>query len=150
MSNVNNPVMTIRSKMSQITRFNQGFTLIELIVTIAIGGIVLGMGIPSFTEMMANSRMASFTNDLVTEIYVTRSEAVKRGTTVTICSSNDQATCANSNNWGIGWIIFQDAGTAGVVDGADEILYVHQPPSGNLTVTVSRPYARFLPSGYSI
>lgn len=141
--------MSIRNKKSGATKLNQGFTLVELMVTVSLVGILVAIGIPSFSELIADARISTFTNDLVTEIYVTRSEAVKRGTAVTICSTTDQATCSGSNDWATGWIIFTDTGTAGVVDGADQVLFIHQSSQGNVTLNVSRAYTRFLPSGFS-
>lgn len=141
--------MTRKHKKSQMIEFNRGFTLIELMVAVALVGVLVTVGIPSFSELLANSRMTAFSNDLVTEIYVTRSEAVKRGAAVTICATTDQATCSGSNNWGTGWIIFTDSGTAGSVDGTDQILFIHQSAQSNITLNVSRPYTRFLPSGFA-
>ena len=137
------------NKHALYTKLNRGFTLVELIVTVAMAGILLSLGIPSFSELIDNSRMTSLTNDLISEIYVTRSEAVKRGQAVTICSSNDQATCANSNNWKTGWIIFTDSGTPGVVDGFDAILFIHQAANSSMSLTVDRNYLSFQPSGFA-
>lgn len=141
--------MISNNKLTLQSKLNRGFTLVELVITVAIVGILVTVGIPSFSDMMANSRMTSLTNDLVSEIYVARSEAVKRNVAVSICSSTDQATCANSNNWATGWIIFTDFGVPGVVDGVDQILFIHQPANGNMTLNVDRSFTRFLPTGFS-
>lgn len=80
-----------------------GFTLIELMVTISILAILLGIGVPSFRAMIEGNRIRTVTNDLVIALQFARSEAVKRGIPVTLCSSNDQAACTGT--WADGWVV---------------------------------------------
>lgn len=84
-----------------------GFTLIELMVAIAILAIVLGVGIPSYRDLIVNNRMAGEINDFVGSLRITRSEAIKRGVPVRMCASDDGQDCANSGPWSNGWIIFE-------------------------------------------
>lgn len=80
-----------------------GFTMIELLVTISIAAIMMAIAVPSFQSFLLNSRLTGHTNDLVLGMAYARSEAVKRGVNVTVCASNDQATC--SGDWEDGWIV---------------------------------------------
>lgn len=80
-----------------------GFTLIELLIAIAILAVLLGVGVPGFQETIRTNRVASITNDVVAALQIARSEAVRRGENVTVCSSNDQATC--SGTWADGWVV---------------------------------------------
>jgi type IV fimbrial biogenesis protein FimT len=82
----------------------QGFTLIELMVTLAISAILLGIGVPSFRGMIENNRIAAASNDLVTGLQLARSEAINRGIPVVLCASSDQATCATTPVWINGWV----------------------------------------------
>lgn len=82
----------------------QGFTLIELIVTMAILAILLVVGVPSFRSMIEGNRIAAASNDLVTGLQLARSEAIKRGIPVVLCASSDQATCAATPVWINGWV----------------------------------------------
>lgn len=84
-----------------------GFTLIELLVTIAILAILLGIGVPSFRSMVESNRIRTVSNDLVSALQLARSEAVKRGVPITLCSSNDQASCSGA--WANGWVVRNDA-----------------------------------------
>ena len=84
-----------------------GFTLIELMVTISILAILLGIGVPSFRTMIEESRIRSVSTDIVRALELARSEAVKRGTPITLCASSDQATC--SGTWVNGWLVKDNA-----------------------------------------
>lgn len=104
----------------------RGLTLIELMVTLSIAVILLTIGVPSFVDFMNASKATAYANDLLADLNYARSEAITRGVRVTVCHSNDAATC--SGNWSNGWIVFANtnaAGTQNVVDNGDEILRVH-------------------------
>lgn len=73
-----------------------GFTLIELIVTLAIAAILVTWGIPSFTQLIRTNRITAQTNEFVTTVNLARSEAVRRGATVNLVSSG-------GTNWEDGW-----------------------------------------------
>ncbi|UHD17899.1 GspH/FimT family pseudopilin [Thiocapsa bogorovii] len=113
-----------------------GFTLLELMVTVAIAAIVLTLGVPSFRDLIQNNRATTQANALVTALSLARSEAVKRGQHVSICPSTDQATCTGGTVWDGGWIIFVDTNasddtTANPVVG--EVLRVEEAMTGVAT-----------------
>jgi type IV fimbrial biogenesis protein FimT len=81
-----------------------GFTLVELIVAMAVALILISIAFPSFRTLTQNSRMAAQVNDMVADLSFARSEAIKRRTTVSICTSSDGATCSGGN-WRDGRII---------------------------------------------
>jgi len=99
-------------------RRNHGFTMIELMVTLVVLGILLGVGIPSFNTIMLNSRTSGLANDLTSAINLARSEAVKRAAPVSVCPSDDANSC--SGTWSDGWIA--------IADGAAEPLRVWRAP----------------------
>lgn len=128
-----------------------GFTLIELMVGLTVLVMLITIGIPSFFNMIRNSRLATQTNEVVTGLNLARSEAVKRGLPVSLCVSSDQVACDTSSpNWADGWIMFVDRGTPGELDGTDELLQVGRAVSGGFAMTeteTGEAFVQFLPSG---
>lgn len=134
----------------------RGFTLIELVMSIAIVAILLTVGIPSFRAFIINNRIVTQTNDFVTALAHARAEAVRRNTRVTICRSNistsSSPACVPSSAWADGWIVFTDPVVFGTVDTGETILRVHEALPTNMTLAVSGfensgDYLQFLPSG---
>lgn len=120
-----------------------GFTLIELIVTMSIAAILLTVAVPSFQTTIANNRLATQTNSLVTAVNIARSEAVKRGTSVILCSSTNPnataPTCTGAGNtWSSGWIVFVngtgDTDATQFAAATDTLIKVGQAASGNITI----------------
>lgn len=121
----------------------QGFTLVELMVTIAVLGVIAAIAIPSFGEMIDSSRRATIAGELATDFSLARTEAARRAKRVTVCVSSDGATCVSSSNeWASGWIVFSDVVADGVLttsDG-DELLKRRDALAGGLS---------FVSSGFS-
>lgn len=120
----------------------KGFTLLELIITLAIAGILLGVGVPSFTSMMAESKIGAQYNSLVGSLYHARSEAIKGAADVTVCPRQAAGAfnCGTDGDWENGWIVFIDsANTPGellaVVESQDDIIAVNPAMKGLNTVT---------------
>ncbi|PAV25160.1 type IV fimbrial biogenesis protein FimT [Tamilnaduibacter salinus] len=119
---------------------NAGFTLVELLVTLIILGIVIAFAVPSFQTMATSNRMTNQVNTLSGLIANARSAAsTAPGSTVTICSSSDGASCSGSSNWEDGWIVFRDEDGDGSVDAGDgdEVLRVHADLAGGNTLRVT-------------
>ncbi|MBM4195902.1 MAG: prepilin-type N-terminal cleavage/methylation domain-containing protein [Gammaproteobacteria bacterium] len=131
-----------------------GFNLLELMMVVLITGVLLGVGIPMFTQFTANNRMAAATNDLVTSIHMARSEAVKRRTIVSICASADWNTDSpecDLTGGPAGWLIFADLDGDVWVDAGDTIVSIHGPVPDRVTFQIdddSLPYIQFAASGF--
>jgi len=109
--------------MSRDLKKIKGITLIELMITLAIAGVLLATAAPSMREFIQNNRSATQINELQATLNLGRSEAIKRNSSITICRSSNGSSCAG--NWQDGWIVFTDRDFDGTVDDGDEVLQVH-------------------------
>lgn len=120
----------------------RGFTLIELMVTLAVLGIVMSVAVPSFQDFVSRNRLVASTNNLVSAFALARSESVKRAARVTVASAN----------WTAGWQVFVDTGTVGDATG-DTVLRVFQPNANGAPVITPNAnftnYISYLASGVS-
>ncbi|NEX23277.1 prepilin-type N-terminal cleavage/methylation domain-containing protein [Thiorhodococcus mannitoliphagus] len=147
------------SRRNAARQCQAGVTLIELIMTLAIGAILLSVAVPSFHSIVATNRIAGVTNEFSAALHLARSEAVTRGLRVTVCKSADTTvaspSCSTSANWQDGWLVFVDGvggGTEGQFDGSDIRLKVAQALGGDATITGDGGFTNFLtylPSGVS-
>ena len=104
-----------------------GFTIIELMIVIAILALLAAIAAPNFSGMIKDSRLSSANADFMAALQLAKSESVARVTPVSICRANSGFTgCAASGNWTQGWIIFSDADGDGTVDGGDVVLHSHE------------------------
>ncbi|MDO6461383.1 GspH/FimT family pseudopilin [Granulosicoccaceae sp. 1_MG-2023] len=99
-----------------------GFSLIELLVTLAVASILIAFGVPSFANLVAGGRQSDTYNELVSSIGLARSEAVKRASTITVCGYASDTQCAGDNDWSKGWLVFEDLDADGTVDSGEDLL----------------------------
>jgi type IV fimbrial biogenesis protein FimT len=121
----------------------RGMTLIELMVGLSILAIALAMAAPSFTQWGRSTRVVTQGADIQNALAYARSESLRRGVRVTICSSTDPRAatpaCSSSAAWASGWLVFVDnvqvtGNVAGTLDGADTVLRIGDAMTGS-TVT---------------
>ena len=74
-----------------------GFTLVELLITIAVLAVVLAIAVPSFRSVINRNRLVSASNEVVGALQLARMEAIRRNSRVEICPSTDGATCSGSS-----------------------------------------------------
>lgn len=135
----------------------RGFSLLELLVTLAIGAVLLGLAVPSLQGLMSGSQLSATTNTLVYSLQTARSEAIKRGATVGVCTSTTplaaNAACDSGAGYDSGWIVFVDADDSGAREAAEEIVLTVEARSPAFTLTADAVFADalyFNDSGYSV
>jgi type IV fimbrial biogenesis protein FimT len=131
-------------------RPSRGFTLVELLIVIAIIGVLAGVATPAMNRLVKSVKLTSATNDLFASLMMARSEAVRRNSRVALCKSSDGILCAATGGWEQGWIVFHDTNNNGTHESGEEIVMRAQPLStdlrlsGNLNVA---KYVSYSPSG---
>ena len=122
-----------------------GFTLIELIITVAIAAIVLAIGVPSFRTTILNNTRTTLSNDLIGAISLARSEAAKSGFKTVICRSVDGVSCSitDPGAWKNGWILFSDRNQNNTVD-AGEVLKVYSAINSNFTLNSGSSFSQWI------
>lgn len=132
-------------------RSADGFTMIELMVTIAVMAILAALAVPSMQGMIASSRLTSDANDVLAALNLARSEAIRLNRRVVFCrvgggfDSPDLSTCLTSDLGGkwSGWMVFADANGNGVLDaGTEDVLRGGTFSSSTLTVLSSPALAQ--------
>jgi len=132
---------------------NHGFTLIELIITLAVVSIVLMTGIPALNQMTDSNRLVTQINSIAGSLALARSEAIKTGSVVTVCASSDGATC-NVDTWESGWIVFTDKNKDNAINSStDYLIKIQSQLNGGTTLRLSNydvpGIYQFLPDGSS-
>ena len=105
-----------------------GFTLPELMFSMAIVAGIVGWGVPAFRDLERNAARTSELNLFLQAVYLARSEAIKRNGVVSLCPSVDGTSCATSGtNSNLGWIVFVNLNrdSPAVRDAGEDLLYVY-------------------------
>lgn len=108
-------------------RFAQtGYSIFDLIITSAVAGI-LSLGAVGMNGMVQDARTTAQINQLMGHLNLARSEAIKRGIAVTLCKTENGASCAAGSEWHKGWIIFVDNNVNRQIDDGETIIQIEQP-----------------------
>jgi type IV fimbrial biogenesis protein FimT len=123
----------------------RGFTLVEVLVTLLVASILLAVAGPAFSNLVEQGRLTTTTNQLLTTLHMTRSEAIRRGHLVTLCTSTNGTACSASQGWDAGWILYANPNGAEQPPGPESILRTGNAwTSANLAVTGNQPVSQHI------
>jgi len=120
-----------------------GFTMMELMIGIAVFAILTTLAVPAFNQFLQSNRLAGQTNEMVAALQFARSEALKRGSWAELCASADQSTCGVSMD--DGWIVQVNPAT--LESGETNPLRIWSAPGDKIAITTVQNSARFMSSG---
>ena len=113
-----------------------GFTLVELMITLLIAAIVLGLAAPGVSDLMERNRLQTSADSLYTGLMLARSEALKRNRPVTLCKSSNGTACTAGSSWHQGWLVYSDDDNDDAVD-PNEILRVESALKAGDTLQIA-------------
>ncbi len=132
-----------KAHMKKETR-QKGFTLVELLITMVVAIILLGVGIPAYNQIVANNRLIAQGNALVTAVNMAKSAALSNGISATLCADADTDpstfVCSASDDWANGWFViadFEGDGNASGQVSTTEVLGLWQQADGNSVITTN-------------
>lgn len=124
----------------------RGITLIELMMTLAIAGILVAMGVPALGSMLAHTHQQTAGDALQDSLMQARELSVTRGIQVIVCPTADGVRCSDDDLWQRGWMIAADANDDGQPD-ATVAKFDPMPPTMRIVSSEGRPLVLFQPDG---
>jgi len=142
----------MKKKMQHNKQFlNLGLTAIEMMVVIAIVGILATIAFPAYQGLVQNFRTRTLATDLRSTLSLARSEAIKRSQTVTICptANADFTACGSANDWQNGWIVFIDPNDSGVITNIQDRIKTQDALGPGVNFSTAQNRLSFNSLGYS-
>jgi type IV fimbrial biogenesis protein FimT len=129
-------------------RFVRGFSLLELLVALAIVAILTALATPSFRDYLLNQKLRAAATRLASDLRWARQSAVGRGGRVVVCPGNEVTGCRDTSDWGSGWIAFHDGNSDRGLSTGEEILRITQGLSNiSARSATARSQLSFFPNG---
>ena len=131
---------------------NTGFTLIEILTTLAVVAVLLAVGLPSFSDVLARHQVRTAMHLISTDLAMARNSAIMRRAPVVACPRTETLRCRGDADWSHGWIVFADPDDNRQPDTDSDLLRVSDAPSGagrGLRLGATRNFVRYQRDGRS-
>jgi len=125
-------------------RGSGGWTLVELMIALALGGLMASLAVPGYRDWIANYQLASLAEQLAGSLALARAEAIKRGLRVNLCRAADGRRCADGAGWEAGWLVYVDADRDGRNADDEPVLRAEGAAPAGIEVRANRPVADYV------
>jgi type IV fimbrial biogenesis protein FimT len=151
-------LVVVRSAVrGAVARQVRGFSLIELMVTVAVLAVVAAAGLPEFGRFVRDVKLGSLASDLRADMQFARSESIRRNARVLVCPRSTSAsvicaTTVTATTWSNGWLVCYDVNADGVCDidgtGNDpNPTRVHAAPASTMSLSGPTAVVTYFPTG---
>ncbi len=133
-------------------RTTRGFTILELMLTVAVAAVLAAVAIPNMRDFIRNNRLTAVANDLLRSTQLARSEAIKRQSNVVVCASSNPTDATPTCSYGsfASWIVFQDTNSNWAHDATEEVIERVEPIDTTVTVkNDNHGILSYAPSGFA-
>ena len=130
-----------------MNRRARGFSLIEMVMVLGVAALLMAVGAPAVGSILASVKLTSVSNALLFDLYLARSEAIKRNARVVLCKSADGLTCASSGGWEQGAIVFHDVNNSGQRDPGESMIYHEQRSTSEIRVSGNQSVGNYVSYG---
>lgn len=125
-------------------RHGEGFSLVELLVVVAIASAVTALAVPSMAGMVSSQRVGAYASAFQVSLHLARSDAVTRGATTVVCKSTDGDQCASTGGWEQGWIVFRDGNHNALREPGEPVVARQDAAAQGVVMRASAPVARYV------
>jgi type IV fimbrial biogenesis protein FimT len=122
-------------------KISNGFTLLELLITLSIAAILLAATAPAFNDLITQNRVDSAADTLMRAVHLARTESIKRGSRVITCLSRGGNTCDTTNADSV--LIFSDSDRTGSPKNASDLIKTFQVDTTSVNITYNRPFLAY-------
>ncbi len=119
-----------------------GVSAVEFLIGVAAVGGILLLAVPSISLRIQSYYLNSTVGDLASCLSLAKSESERRHSTVRVCPSSDGATCHQSSDWNMGWLVFSDGNSDGIPQDI-ELIRAYGPPGKNIHIKASGALSDF-------
>lgn len=138
--------MNRRKIQNCISSWQRGFTIIELMMVVALVAVVSMFGIPMYNDFVARRQVNAYVAQITSSVQLARSEAMTTGRTAGLCGTSNGISCNNGANWNQGWMVYVSGDASD--DNVGRVVQVY-PVNGNFEVTGTAGFY-IRPSGLSV